>query len=345
MASNHDNTVYGFKEYFKKPDEIVKNFECRPTSKNDSFFYIVEYFGKPFEFTPIQIAAMMLAKLKSDANAVLDDGVVVTGCVIAVPCFFTSKERQAMLIAAGIAELDCFYIIKDTSAVAINYGIYKKFPTPKIVTFVDFGMTSIQICICKFHEKRFEIVAENSLKVGGRDIDALLAAHFIDEIGDPRLKTDRVFIIKLMDEVEKLKKKMSADSGELSLNLSFMRNDAVQMKMGRDEMEEICENIFRSIEIAIGDCVASSGLKVDDIDSIELVGGSSRVPRIKEIIRKIFKKPPVSTMNHDEAVSKGCAMMLFLARNGIEIIDFQTVISEGNEERNVVDMVAISKIM
>jgi molecular chaperone DnaK (HSP70) len=325
MASNTENTIHGFKNYLGEPEKIVKHFEIRPETKTDNFCYTVEYFGKPHDFSAVQVAAMMLSKLKADANAVLDEDNTVTGCVIAVPCYFTTKERQSLLIAAAIAELDCFFLIKETSAVAISYGFYKKFPQPKIVAFVDFGMTSMQVCVCRFEGKKFDVVAENSVRVGGRDIDKLLTEVVKSKLESSGVEVDGISMIKLRDEVEKLKKKMSANEAELPLNLSFLKNDKLKLTMGRSYMEEICVDIFRSVEVAMEQCLMDSGLQATDIDSIEIVGGSSRMPKVKEIIKKVFGKVPVSTMNQDEAVSKGCALRLYLSRNGIELIEMKSL--------------------
>lgn len=255
-----------------------------------------------------QITAMFLSKLKADAMFVVN----VLGCVIAVPSYFTPSQNKALLIAAGAAELNCHNLIRETTAIAINYGIYKKFPTPINVFFADFGHSSLQIFACHFSESGIEILAEKFALIGGRDIDKKLENHFLKQLKN---EIDENFHFALREESERLKHKMSVNTTEMPLNIqNFLKDDIMQLSLQRSEMEEICSSSFDQIKKLLKECLEESKLNSDQIHSIEIVGGSSRIPKFKTLIKEVFGKHPLETMNQDEAVSRGCVLSSFLPR-------------------------------
>lgn len=348
LATNIENTIYGFKELLGNSNKKQGRFELIQTEENPkdvSLCFNVCYRNEPASFTPVQIASFLLGKLKVDTNAVLQsETTAVTGCVIAVPVNFSPSERKALLVAAGIVELNCYYVIKETTSIAINYGFYKKFPSPKTVAFVDFGRSTIQVFVCKFESNKLEVISEVCDLVGGRDIDELLAEHFIKILNDTDLgKKNKSFCAKLLDEVEKLKKKMSLDTIDLILNIKYLLSEEFPLKMRREEMELICAKLFDNVEDVMRRCLSQSGLESTEIDSVEIVGGSTRIPKVKEIIRKVFGKPAVATMNQDEAVSRGCLMRMLLSKlkKDFEIVEKEEFVTVSSDLEEVSAKVAI----
>lgn len=292
QALNVNNTIHDFKKLFN--------------TKPDTNFDIVSRESKFSRFNLKQITAMLLSKLKADANAFLTP-YEVKGCVLAAPAYFSTEDQKALLIAASIAGLNCHNIIKETTAVAINYGFFKKFSKPTNVFFVDIGQSACQVCACKFSNNRLEIIAETSELIGGRDFDESLLAHFAKGFGQQVLSEN--FEAVLLEETEKLKMKMSSDTVEMSLNIKSLLTDGSALpSMKRLRMEEICAELFLTIENTLLKCLHESGLRLDEVDSIEVVGGSTRIPNVKVLIERVFKQQPRATMNQDEAVSRGCLL-------------------------------------
>jgi heat shock protein 110kDa len=276
--------------------------------------YSVDFRNVKKGFSPLFITAMLLKKLRVDADAAIKDS-DVSGCVLALPCYFNESEKKAFLAAAGIAKLNCHYLINETTAIAINYSFYKKFPSRQNVFFIDFGHSAIQISACAFENNKLEILAESSAKMGGRDIDEALSMHFIEKLNHPQATVENLaFRLGLLEEVEKLKKCLSADDAAFPLKVSHLLGEDVrELSMDRAEMEGVCSSIFKVVEEKLFECLNDSGLQFEEINSIETVGGSSRIPKVKELIQKVFKRKPRTTMN-DEAVTRGCLLRFVLTK-------------------------------
>lgn len=325
QSTNLINTIYDFKKFlgthFYKTPRFVFN-EIYIFS--DTFFYRLNYLNEEKFHSSLEATEMLLSKLKKDANVALES-TPITGCVIAYPSYFSPLGKKQLLLAAGVAGLNCHYMIKETTAVAIDYGFYKKFQRRKNVVFIDFGANSIQISACAFTEKKLEVLTEVSGLVGGRDVDELLTEHVIKKLNSSELNAvNKKFCFKLINEVEKAKKKMSIDTVRMSLNLApFITDECDSLSLDREEMDEVCRKLYDTIEYLMEQCLAESKLAVYDIDSVEIVGGSTRIPAIKDRIRKVFKKAPSTTMNQDEAVARGCLLRFIMAtkRRDFEIVE------------------------
>lgn len=312
-TANVKNTFYGFKHELNK-------------------FANVENLRERFKMT--QILAMLLSHLKSFAcEKSLDTPV---DCVIAYPSYFNTFQQSLILVAAGVAGLNCITMIKETTAVMTTYAFYKKFTDPFNVVFVDFGHSSLQICICKLTTQKIEVLTESSKIIGGRDIDEKIADYFIARLNRPGFSKENTSIYYgLMNEVEKLKKKLTLSSDSFSLDVNLLlRDDTVSLTLNRSEMEKLCEDIFKQVKQLMMQSLIDSGLSLDDINSIEIVGGSSRIPKVKNSVEEVFGKKASITMNQDEAVAKGCMFNFLSSRSNrkLEIVEQQDSLSNKSLE-------------
>lgn len=337
MVMNMKNTVFGFKRLlgrkFSDPhvQKEIKYLPFKVESRSDGGIGVrVKYLGEDNVFSPEQITAMLFTKLKDIATTALQTQ--INDCVISVPSYFTNAERSAILDAAAIAGLNVLRLMNETTATALAYGIYKQdLPAPeekpKNVVFVDFGHSSLQVAACAFNKGKLRILATASdANCGGRDIDLALAEHFCQDF-QTRYKLDakenqRAFV-RLTEEVEKLKKQMSANSTKLPLNIEcFIQERDVSGDMQRTQMEQLCADTFSRVENTLKNALHNSKLRPEDISAVEIVGGSTRIPAVKNLIEQVFGKTPSTTLNQDEAVSRGCALQCAILSPAVRVRDF-----------------------
>uniref|UniRef100_A0A182P7N9 Heat shock 70 kDa protein 4 n=1 Tax=Anopheles epiroticus TaxID=199890 RepID=A0A182P7N9_9DIPT len=336
QVTNMNNTIGNFKgllgRKFNDPraQEELRTLPYQTEALPDGGIGIkVNYLDEEHTFSPEQITAMLFTKLKEDAFKELKTQ--INDCVITVPSHFTNAQRQALLDAANISGLNVLRLMNETTATALSYGFYKQdLPVPeekpRNVIFVDCGHASLQVSACAFHKGTLKMLASCSDSVGGRDFDLVLATHFNKEF-QTKYKIDasskkRAFL-RLMAEVEKLKKNMSANSTKLPLNIEcFMNEIDVHSSMQRSEMEELSSHLFKRIEATMRKLLADSKLALEDIHSVEIVGGSSRIPAIKHLIEQIFGKPASTTLNQDEAVSRGAALQCAILSPAVRVREF-----------------------
>jgi heat shock protein 4 len=263
---------------------------------------------------------MYLGKLRDIAANELKSA--VTDIVIAVPGWFTDSQRRAMLDAAQIAGLNVLRLINDSTAVALGYGITKSdlpdVENPRHVVFVDLGHSNLTVSIIGFSKGQFVVKGSAfNHNLGGRDIDRALVEHFsaqfkekykIDVLGNPKAT------FRLAAGCEKLKKVLSANT-DATLNVESIMNDIdVHSKLNREEFEQLIAHVLEGISRPIKEAIEHSGLSPEQIDSIELVGGSTRIPAVRQRILAEFPGKQLSfTLNQDEAVARGatfaCAML------------------------------------
>lgn len=290
----------------------------------------VKNLTKTFETT--QILAMLFSRLKSFANASVGRQDEVVKCVITCPTYFKASEREIILVAAGIAGLSCISLIKDTTAIAISYGVYKTFPKPVNVVFIDFGHSFLQVCICSFSSNKTVVLADVSAPIGGRDVDKKIAEYFISKLDLLKASIiNEYFYRGLLIEVEKLKKKLGLDTESQSVNIGFLlRKESLQLSMDRKEMETVCVDIFEKVKLTMIESLEKSSLTPEDIQSVETVGGSRCIPKVKSLVQDVFGKPARITMNQDEAIAKGC-LLNFLSKKKIDV--------EGTQESSTDDII------
>ncbi|ESO06143.1 hypothetical protein HELRODRAFT_106017 [Helobdella robusta] len=338
LVTNFKNTVWGWKPLIGKkykdqsvqkvlpnlPYEIVEE-------KNGGIGIKVSYLNEKRVFSPEQFQAMMLTKLKETAENNLKSKVV--DCVLAVPCYFTDIERACVMNAASIVGLNVLRLFNETTATALSYGIYKQdLPgteeKPRNVIFLDVGHSSLQLSACSFNKGKLKMLATVAdPELGGLCFDNLLAEYFISEFKknykidvhcNPRAH------LRLVQECERLKKLMSANSQEIPLNIEcFMDDKDVTGRMSRELMEQLSSHLLVKIEKYLRDILVNSNLKSEDIYSVEIVGGSTRMPAIKELIRKVYGKDASTTLNGDEAVARGCALQCAILSPNFRVRDFE----------------------
>ncbi|XP_060789042.1 heat shock 70 kDa protein 4L isoform X1 [Neoarius graeffei] len=337
IITNFKNTVHGFKKFHGRAfdDYFVKNEKSKlPYSlhklPSGSTGVKVRYLDEDKVFTIEQVTAMLLTKLKETSESALKKPVV--DCVISVPSFFTDAERRSMIDASQIAGLNCLRLINDTTAVALAYGIYKQdLPNPeekpRNVVFVDIGHSSYQVSIVSFNKGKLKVLATAfDPYLGGRNCDEVLVEYFCEEFKDRyklNVKDNPRALLRLYQECEKLKKLMSANSSELPLNIECFMNDIdVSGKMNRGQFEELCAQLLMRVEAPLKAVMEQSKLGRDEIYAVEIVGGATRIPAIKERISRFFYKDISTTLNADEAVARGCALQCAILSPAFKVREF-----------------------
>ncbi|KAG4078952.1 hypothetical protein HA402_010904 [Bradysia odoriphaga] len=339
QVTNMKNTISDFKRLlgrkFNDPQvELESKFiPYRLEPRPDGGVGIrVNYLDEEQVFSPEQLTAMLFTKLKETSETALQ--AQVNDCVIACPIFFTNAERQALLNAANIADLNVLRLINETTAVALSYGFYKQdLPAvdekPRNVIFVDFGNASLQVSAVAFNKGKLKMICSAWDQIGGRDFDAILADKFAQDFQVKykiNAKTNPRAYLRLLSEVEKIKKQMSANSTKLPLNIEcFMEEIDVHSSMARSEMEELCAHLLKRTEQTFMKCLSDSKLSPEDIYSVEVVGGSTRIPAVKALIEQIFHKPVNTTLNQDEAVSRGAALQCAILSPKVRAREFSVV--------------------
>ncbi|CAK7321236.1 heat shock protein 105 kDa isoform X2 [Vulpes vulpes] len=337
QITHANNTVSNFKRFhgrafndpFIQKEKENLSYDLVPM-KNGGVGIKVMYMDEEHLFSVEQITAMLLTKLKETAENNLKKP--VTDCVISVPSFFTDAERRSVLDAAQIVGLNCLRLMNDMTAVALNYGIYKQdLPgldeKPRIVVFVDMGHSAFQVSACAFNKGKLKVLGTAfDPFLGGKNFDAKLVEHFCTEF-KTKYKLDAKSkiraLLRLYQECEKLKKLMSSNSTDLPLNIEcFMNDKDVSGKMNRAQFEELCADLLQKIEVPLHSLMEQTQLKVEDVSAVEIVGGTTRIPAVKEKIARFFGKDISTTLNADEAVARGCALQCAILSPAFKVREF-----------------------
>uniref|UniRef100_A0A4W3JL11 Heat shock 70 kDa protein 4L n=1 Tax=Callorhinchus milii TaxID=7868 RepID=A0A4W3JL11_CALMI len=290
----------------------------------------VRYMDEDRVFAIEQVTGMLMTKLKETSESALRKP--VADCVISVPSFFTDLERRSVIDAAQVAGLNCLRLMNDTTAVALAYGIYKQdLPTPeekpRNVVFVDMGHSAYQVSICAFNKGKLKVLATAfDPYLGGRNFDEVLVEYFCEEFKTKyklNVKSNIRAVLRLYQECEKLKKLMSANASDLPMNIECFMNDIdVSGKMNRPQFEELCASFLTRVEPPLKSIMEQAKLQFEDIYSIEILGGATRIPAVKERIGKFFGKDISTTLNADEAVARGCALQCAILSPAFKVREF-----------------------
>lgn len=266
------------------------------------------------EYSPEEVSAMILAKLKADAEAFLGDK--VTEAVITVPAYFDDSQRQATKDAGKIAGLEVKRIINEPTAAALAYGLDKKAKSDEKIAVYDLGGGTFDVSILELGDGVFEVKSTNGdTHLGGADFDRKLVNHFVEEFKKESgidVSDDKAAMQRLRDEAEKAKIELSS-AHEVDINLPFLTADAegakhFEYKLTRAKLESLVADLIDKTEEPCKKALSDAGLKPSEIDAVVLVGGMTRMPAVQEKVKKIFSKDPMKGVNPDEVVAVGAAI-------------------------------------
>jgi molecular chaperone DnaK len=312
--TNPENTVYSIKRFVgRRFEEVNEEMKMVPYKViRDGDHVAIEIMGK--KYTPPEISAMILQKLKKAAEDYL--GEKVTEAVITVPAYFNDAQRQATKDAGRIAGLDVKRIINEPTAAALAYGLDKK--KDETIAVYDFGGGTFDISILEVGEGVIEVKATNGdTHLGGDNIDQRIVDWLIDEFKkdeglDLRSKGNEMALQRLRDAAERAKIELSTTM-ETEINLPFITADAsgpkhLVKRLTRGKLEEMVRDI---IERSIGpckQCMKDAGISADKINEVVLVGGQTRMPRIQQLVKELFGREGHKGVNPDEVVAVGAAI-------------------------------------
>jgi molecular chaperone DnaK len=313
-VTNPTNTIFGVKRLIGRKfsdKEVQRDIDLMPyTIKKSGTSVKVTMSDK--DYSPEEVSAMVLSKLKADAEAFL--GEPVTEAVITVPAYFDDSQRQATKDAGKIAGLEVKRIINEPTAAALAYGLDKG-KEEKIAVF-DLGGGTFDVSILQLGDGVFEVLSTNGdTHLGGEDFDLRIVNHFVDEFKKESgidVKNDKAAMQRLKEEAEKAKKELSTTE-VADINLPFLTADAegpkhFEYKLTRAKLVDLVQDLIDGTAKPVEKAMKDAKLKSSDIDEIVLVGGMTRMPAVIEKVKSIFGKEPKQGVNPDEVVAVGAAI-------------------------------------
>lgn len=311
--TNPEQTVYSIKRFMgRKKSEVPEEISLVPYKVVDhkSGGAAVQIGDK--KYSPEEISAKILQKLKEAAENYLGDK--VTEAVITVPAYFNDAQRQATKDAGQIAGLNVKRIINEPTAAALAYGLDKK--KNELIAVYDFGGGTFDISVLEVGENIVEVIATNGdTHLGGDNIDQIVIHYLIDEFKKDQgldVSKDKMVLQRLKEGAEKAKIELSS-AMETEINLPFLTADAsgpkhMNIKMTRAKLESLCADIINKSFAPVKKCLEDAGKKASDINEVILVGGQTRMPKIRDEVKKFFGKEPHMGVNPDEVVAAGAAV-------------------------------------
>ena len=313
-VTNPENTIFSAKRYIGRKFSTLTKEEIEQApyklaaSKNDDVVIIVK--GK--ELSPQEISAAILQKLKQAAKDYIGED--VKDAVITVPAYFNDAQRQATKDAGQIAGLNVKRVINEPTAAALAYGMDKK--KSEIIAVFDFGGGTFDISVLEVGDGIVEVKSTNGdTLLGGDNIDSVLIKYFVDEFKNEQgvdLTKDKMALQRLKEAAEKAKIELSSTT-ETEINLPYITADAsgpkhLVKKLTRAKFENLCKDIFDGLFIPTGKAIKDANIDKSKIDEVILVGGSTRIPKVAEMVKEFFGKEPNKSVNPDEVVSLGAAI-------------------------------------
>jgi molecular chaperone DnaK len=316
QVTNSKNTIYEVKRL------IGRNFNDQEVQRDLKLMgYEIVKSGNSVkvkmgdkEYSPEEVSAMILAKLKSDAESFLGDK--VTEAVITVPAYFDDSQRQATKDAGKIAGLEVKRIINEPTAAALAYGLDKGKKTDEKIAVYDLGGGTFDVSILELGDGVFEVKSTNGdTHLGGADFDRVLVNYFVDEFKKEHgidISEDKAAMQRLRDEAEKAKIELST-AQEVDVNLPFLTADAdgpkhFEHKLTRAKLENLVGDLISKTAEPCEKALKDAGLSASDIDAVVLVGGMTRMPAVQEKVKAIFGQDPMKGVNPDEVVAIGAAI-------------------------------------
>lgn len=312
-VTNPENTIYSVKRFigheYEEMINEIKKMPYKVVKRSNGDIAIVAQ-GK--EYTPQEISAAILSELKQTAEEFL--GEKITEAVITVPAYFNDSQRQATKDAGRIAGLEVKRIINEPTAAALAYGFDKK-KSGTIAVF-DFGGGTFDISVLEINDGVIEVRSTNGdTHLGGDDVDHVLIDYIADEFKKEQgidLTKDSMALQRLKEAAEKAKKELST-LHETDINLPYITADAsgpkhLNIKLSRAKLESLCSDIFKRLLEPCKRALSDAQLSPSQIDEVILVGGSTRIPKVQQLVKEFFGKEPNKSVNPDEVVAVGAAI-------------------------------------
>ena len=315
-VTNGQNTVFEVKRLIGRrfeDKEVQKDIKLMPYSIVKSGEGVKVSMASK-DYSPEEVSAMILSKLKADAEAFL--GEPVTEAVITVPAYFNDAQRQATKDAGKIAGLEVKRIINEPTAAALAYGLDKADSKDEKIVVYDLGGGTFDVSILELGDGVFEVKSTNGdTHLGGADFDRAIVNYLIEQFKTEQgidLTGDKTAMQRLRDEAEKAKIELST-TNEVDINLPFLTADAngpkhFEHKLSRSKLEELVGDLIAKTKEPCEKALKDAGLKASDINSVVLVGGMTRMPAVQAEVKSIFGKDPMMGVNPDEVVAVGAAI-------------------------------------
>ncbi|KAF4008331.1 hypothetical protein G4228_020051 [Cervus hanglu yarkandensis] len=324
-VTNPENTVFATKRFIgrkfddpeTKKEQTTLPYKIVRSSNNDAW---IEAQGK--QYSPSQIGAYVLAKMKETAESYL--GRTVSKAVITVPAYFNDSQRQATKDAGRIAGLEVLRIINEPTAAALAFGLDKN--DGKTIAVYDLGGGTFDVSVLEILGGVFEVKATNgNTSLGGEDFDQLILNHLVEEFKRSNgidLKKDKLALQRLRESSEAAKIELSTKT-TTEVNLPFITADQsgpkhLLIKLTRSKLEQLTNNLLEGTVDPCKKCLKDAGVNVNELNDVILVGGMTRMPKVTEMVKKIFGKEPSKSVNPDEAVAMGAAIQAGVLKGEIK---------------------------